>query len=55
MLKITHLVFRKLYLFIICPISHEKLTNSEIRESHYVPLFGLSTVILPQYTILVQI
>ena len=46
MLRITHLASRKSYLFIICPISHEKLTKSEIRESHHVPLFGF---ILPSY------
>ena len=40
LLRITHLASRKSYLFIVCPIWHEKLTKSEIRQSHYVSLFG---------------
>ena len=36
----THLASGKSYLFIIFPMSPEKLTKNEIRESHYVPLFG---------------
>ena len=40
LLRITPLASRNACLLIICPISHEKLTKSEIRLSHYVPLFG---------------
>ena len=53
-LRITRLANRKLYLAIIGPNSHEKLTKYEIRSSYYLLQFVFICPYLPQNTMFVH-
>ena len=49
-LRITRLAYRKLYLAIIGPNSHENLTKYEIMSSYYLLQFGfINPYLVPKY------